>query len=185
MRSRHKKGEEDGTVASRRPKNRQSLRNLFEAHQSLPRDLVRQQDVYFVNAANFCKLEYVRKVRATNITPNFSVNDHRKKLFAGTIYDSHSYYEDIPSSSPALPPSVWHSVTAMALLFHGNVAGPRPTDQTILRTRMLNEKQLAIQDLVDEISVEKGNTSYFTMSSIICLAQTDVSFAKPSLVALL
>lgn len=177
MRSRHRRGEEDDAVDSGRPTDRPTVRASIVAHASVPRDLVRQQDVYFVNAANFCTLYYASGQYGQLTCAHVIVNDHRKKLFSATIYDNHGYFEDIPSSSPALPPSLWHSVTAMALLFHGNAAGPCPADRAILRARMLHEKQLAIRDLVDEISVEKGGASYFTMSSIYCLAQTDVSLS--------
>lgn len=109
------------------------------------------------------------------------MNEHRKQLFVATIFDNHPYFEDIPSSRPALPPSVWQSVTAIALLFHGNVVKPLPAEQKVLRARLLGAKQHAIQNLVSEISVERENTSYFTISSINCLAQTDVSCMKHAL----
>lgn len=67
-------------------------------------------------------------------------------------------------------------MTTIALLFHGNVAEPSLRHRAVLRTRMLEQKQLAFKNLADEISVEKDNTTYFTISSIYCLAQTDVSF---------
>lgn len=56
MRSRHRRGEEDDAIDSGRPTDRPTVRSSIVAHASVPRDLVRQQDVYFVNAANFCKL---------------------------------------------------------------------------------------------------------------------------------
>lgn len=153
VRNRQKRGEDGKALDARHPMDRHRVcsSDLTAAQASLPRDLVRQQDVYFVNAANF-------------------LNDHRKKLFSATIFDNHIYFEDIPSAGPALPTSVWQSVTAIALLFHSNVAKPMSSERNVLRHRLLGAKHQAIQNLVDE----KGTPTYYTISSISILAQTDI-----------
>lgn len=65
-------------------------------------------------------------------------------------------------------------MTAIALLFHSNVAKPMSSERNVLRHRLLGAKHQAIQNLVDE----KGTPTYYTISSISILAQTDVSLVE-------
>lgn len=57
--NRQKRGEDGKALDLRHPMDRQPLRSSNVTQASLPRDLVRQQDVYFANAANFCTLSII------------------------------------------------------------------------------------------------------------------------------